>query len=80
MDKNDLNKTYLDKEESMNPDKNQCGLCHFWVPESDEDGHELGLCRRWPPAYEGWPMTDIADWCGEFSPARNPAATPGGQG
>ena len=45
---------------------NHCEACRWWVPIEDEDGHRLGQCRRFPPSYEGWPMTDAMDWCGEY--------------
>lgn len=45
----------------------RCRLCRFWEARRDEDGILLGLCRRAPPAYEGWPVTQPDDWCGEFS-------------
>lgn len=44
----------------------RCRSCRYWDAVRDEDGTLLGLCRRGPPAYEGWPMTGPADWCGEY--------------
>jgi hypothetical protein len=51
----------------MSPSMDEtCANCRFWRPVKDQDGHKLGLCRRFPPAYEGWPMTNAEDWCGEW--------------
>ena len=45
-----------------------CALCRYWraVDDADADGNALGQYRRFPPSYEGWPMTEGADWCGEW--------------
>jgi hypothetical protein len=61
-----------------------CALCHFWEPESAGDRHQaadtdLGTCHRVPPIPNAqtseaavWPLTQAADWCGEFAPAALP--------
>lgn len=43
-----------------------CAHCRFWQEEPNAPDARIGICRRLPPAYEGWPMTSPADWCGEF--------------
>jgi hypothetical protein len=47
-----------------------CSQCRWWQEVQDEDGTRLGLCRRQPPAYEGWPVTQPQDWCGEYASQR----------
>lgn len=46
-----------------------CAACCFWIFSEFITGQQLGICRRNPPAYEGWPMTEAQDWCGEFKVA-----------
>ena len=47
--------------------KPACQSCRYWDRADDPvDGTMLGLCRRYPPTYDGWAMTAIEDWCGEW--------------
>jgi hypothetical protein len=53
-----------------------CGCCRFWEQTERSPGINMGECRRYAPrqavkedtesAYTVWPLTDSADWCGEF--------------
>jgi hypothetical protein len=57
-------------------DRENCGLCKFFLKNPDDDN---GYCRRFPPMpvadEEGiasvFAVTDTSDWCGEFRPKLN---------
>lgn len=49
-----------------------CSKCEFYQISYLASDHE-GLCRRFPPQIRQdgefrFPVTHVADWCGEFSP------------
>ena len=43
-----------------------CETCKWWDQSGYDDGL-YGTCRRNPPR-EGWPETNVHDWCGEHQP------------
>jgi hypothetical protein len=57
----------------------KCADCMFWFFNDCDDEMEEGVtqeCRRYPPQrgeiagkleFE-WPLTNSAEWCGEFRP------------
>ncbi len=65
--------------------KKQCGNCKYLQPDSDtrfgtkHDNSEVyvGICRRYPPSVfredkhqSDFPWVFIAQWCGEYQPAK----------
>ena len=63
----------------MDSEESNCGNCRFW--RQSRSIKSVGHCRRQPPVIVDsfldreepdiefascWPMTQKADWCGEF--------------
>ncbi|MBF0334519.1 MAG: hypothetical protein HQL40_12885 [Alphaproteobacteria bacterium] len=54
-----------------------CSCCLYWVrssaPHADDTERDWAQCRRHAPVAlpndrrRVWPITDGADWCGEFA-------------
>lgn len=47
--------------------KSQLRRCHFWAVGQEPVAH-LGHCQRIAPHIAGWPVTEVHEWCGQFTP------------